>query len=333
MKTILYIADGAEFIPVEEFAPAANVGLANFRTLSFSAEAREDIERALPGADAVLMHRTALSGAQIESAQQCAVIVHAGAGAAGLDLEIARSRGIYVTSVPDFATEEYAELTGRLIRDAVPQISERVRHRPLRLGIAGLGQVGRAVARLASEIGLDVWGHDPFIQPEIFRALKVRPAQLDELLGICDVITLHLPAEEGTRGLIGGEAFGLMKIGAALINVSSSEIVDHAAAKDASAAGRLAIAALLIAEGSVGSAGGRDQADSPDCGARGSTLKMLTLTGSDSAIRAFAPPWLNHAARRRALCSGYQLIERYFAGATPGHLLIDPALPRQASGG
>jgi phosphoglycerate dehydrogenase-like enzyme len=114
----------------------------------------------------------------------------------------------------------------------------------LRLGVVGLGRIGRTVARKAAALGFDVVGYD-----------AVPPARpcvpllgLDQLLRTSDVVTLHLPLTADSRHLIDASRLALMRPSAVLVNTSRGGIVDQAALAEAIAGGRLAGAALDVLE-------------------------------------------------------------------------------------
>ena len=102
----------------------------------------------------------------------------------------------------------------------------------LTLGIVGYGRIGQAVARLAEAHGMNV----------------VHSMPLDELLGVADVVSLHVPLTDDTRHLIGERELGLMKPTAYLVNTSRGPVVDEAALARALARGRIAGAALDVFE-------------------------------------------------------------------------------------
>jgi phosphoglycerate dehydrogenase-like enzyme len=95
-------------------------------------------------------------------------------------------------------------------------------------------------------LGFEVWACDPALTaPELERS-GVRPATLEELLGACDVVSLHAPLTAQSRGLIGADELARMPPGALLVNTARAALVDTAALLDALAAGRLGGAALDV---------------------------------------------------------------------------------------
>ncbi len=113
-----------------------------------------------------------------------------------------------------------------------------------RLGLVGFGLIGQILARLAAPIGMRVSAYDPFAPDEAFAGGVARTTSLEALLAECDVVSLHCPLTEGTRGLIGAREFGLMKPTAFLVNTARGEVVDEPALIAALQGGRIAGAGL-----------------------------------------------------------------------------------------
>ena len=108
------------------------------------------------------------------------------------------------------------------------------------LGVVGLGAIGAMVANMALELGMNVAGFDPAISVEAAWQLSSRVEKVESLqalLALSDYISLHIPANEHTRGLINAEAFAAMRPGACLLNFAREEVVDQSALLDALNAG------------------------------------------------------------------------------------------------
>jgi (S)-sulfolactate dehydrogenase len=118
------------------------------------------------------------------------------------------------------------------------------------LGLVGFGHVGSALAVRAHGMGMIVLAHDPFIADEdtMWLARGVSPATLDQVLEESDVVSVHVPLTDETRGMIGAEALAQMKPRAILLNTARGGIVDEAALAEALVAGRIAGAALDVFE-------------------------------------------------------------------------------------
>lgn len=113
-----------------------------------------------------------------------------------------------------------------------------------KFGIVGTGAIGLKVAALASAFGCEVYAYSRTV-----KALDgIRYVDLDALLATCDIVSLHVPLTETTRGLINGEKLALMKQSAILINTARGPVVDAAALAQALTEGRLAGAAVDVFE-------------------------------------------------------------------------------------
>jgi D-3-phosphoglycerate dehydrogenase len=220
-------------------------------------------------ADAVLTTYAPLDRDTIAALRRCRVIARYGIGVDNIDLDAAREQGVAVTNVPDYCVEEVADHTLGLLLAAARKIvvgNELVhaakwgidgvvpvaRLRGRTLGLIGYGKIGSAVAVRARAFGLEVRCFDPYIDSAGDVSLV---ASLDELLSTSDVVSVHAPLTEGTRGLIGADAIAKMRRGAILINTSRGPIVSTEAVVDALRRGALAAACLDVFESEPPDAG------------------------------------------------------------------------------
>jgi phosphoglycerate dehydrogenase-like enzyme len=213
-----------------------------FAVRSAVADTPADVLAAADGADALLVGASRIPASVIEGLESRLRIISAiGVGVDHIDLEAARTAGIWVANVPDATTEEVAvtalSLALSLVRH-VPFLDRDVRaggwdafatgrrRRPSRLtlGIVGLGRIGRHLAGLATPIFARVCAHDPApVEPW---PSGVDRLDLDEVLAGSDVVSLHLPAVPGAPPLIDATALARMRHGAFLVNVSRGALVD-----------------------------------------------------------------------------------------------------------
>ena len=101
-----------------------------------------------------------------------------------------------------------------------------------KLGVIGLGAIGALVANAAVDLGMDVYGYDPFVSVDAAWRLSKdvhHVTDLDALCAECDYITIHVPAMDATKGMIGAEQIASMKEDAVLLNVSRNTLVDEEA--------------------------------------------------------------------------------------------------------
>ncbi|MEW6423861.1 MAG: NAD(P)-dependent oxidoreductase [Bacillota bacterium] len=114
-----------------------------------------------------------------------------------------------------------------------------------RLGIVGMGAIGRKVAQVAGILGAQVAYYDIVRAPEnVETELRVTFKPFDQLLAESDIVSIHVPLSERTRKMIGKREFELMSPGAVFVNTARGEVVDQAALAEALEGGRLAGAAI-----------------------------------------------------------------------------------------
>ena len=231
---------------------------------------RDEEERARLASDAAVLIGgwIPLPRTLLERMNRAVGVIRTGIGVDTVDLAAATELGICVANVPDFCQEEVAEHTLALIFAVARKIvlADRMVRRgrwhrwsaqdmlPMHrlsgqtLGLIGLGNIGRTVARKARALGLKLISYDPFVSPETAAALEVRLVELGEVLSTADIVSLHVPLTPKTRHLINRETLGQMKRGAILINTSRGPAVDEKALLEALQSGQLAGAGLDVLE-------------------------------------------------------------------------------------
>jgi D-3-phosphoglycerate dehydrogenase len=176
------------------------------------------------------------------------VISRIGVGCDNIDLAAASRRGIAVCNAPDaptISTAEHAIALMLAVAKQIPSLEAQLKrgdrpnyfleNRGLELsgrifGVVGFGRIGRRVARLARGLDMEVVGFDPhanegaFVQNDV-----VRCGTLNELLKIADVVSLHIPLNDQTRGLFDRQRLESMKPGSILINTARGGLIGEAA--------------------------------------------------------------------------------------------------------
>jgi D-3-phosphoglycerate dehydrogenase len=198
----------------------------------------------------------------IEAADGLRLVGRAGVGVDNIDLEAATQRGVVVMNTPlgniTSAAEHALALMTALARH-VPAADAKMKEggwdkkkftgvelTGKTLGVVGLGKIGTIVARVARAFPMRILVHDPYLNPKRAEELDVELADLDRLLKESDFVTLHVPLNDSTRGLIGKDALAKMKPTARLINCSRGGVVDEDALAEALRDGRIAAAALDV---------------------------------------------------------------------------------------
>ena len=111
-----------------------------------------------------------------------------------------------------------------------------------KLGVIGLGAIGVLVANAADNLGMDVYGYDPYVSVDSAWRLSRNvhhTTNVDELYETCDYITIHVPAMDSTKGMISRDAIGLMKKGVVVLNFARNVLVDEEAMVDALVSGQV----------------------------------------------------------------------------------------------
>jgi phosphoglycerate dehydrogenase-like enzyme len=217
----------------------------------------------LGDAVAVIASNDPFSADVFDACPNLKVIARTGVGVDSIDLPAATRAGVLIATTPGMNEETVADHTLALMLALVRRLVEHDRslreHRWDRagsitpndlvgatVGVIGSGAIGRAVIRRVLAFGSRVLVCDPVLTapPE-----GTELVALDELLSRSDVVTLHVPLLDQTRGLIGARELALLRPTAVVVNASRGGIVDEAALADALRNGRLAAAGLDVFAG------------------------------------------------------------------------------------
>ncbi len=221
------------------------------------------------GADVILAGASPVFDAETLEALGCRAIVRLGVGVDGVDLDTARSLGMWVANVPDYGTDAVALHTVTLVLACLRRLTQADRQlrngswgvaglRPLRLpssltvGVVGLGRIGRRVGVMLKGVGFERFlVVEPALGPgdlrEVLGEVDARLVELPELLGGADVVTLHAPPEAGGY-LLGAEQLQMMREGSILVNTARGVLVDTEALVAALNRDRPAMAPLDVFE-------------------------------------------------------------------------------------
>jgi D-3-phosphoglycerate dehydrogenase len=211
-------------------------------------------------ADVIVSGTEPLTARVLAAAPRLKLIAKHGIGVDNIDLAAAKQRGIPVAVAGPAMVDAVADLAMGLLLACARQIPqgnagvkagqwERFVGPELRgktLGLVGLGQIGKAVARRAKGFGLELVAFDAFPDADFAASWRVRYVSFDELLAQSDFISIHAPLTPQTKHLFNAAAFAKMKPGSYLINTSRGELVDEAALYDALTSKRLAGAACDV---------------------------------------------------------------------------------------
>jgi D-3-phosphoglycerate dehydrogenase len=245
------------------------IRVAGGTVVRYQGQRTEDLIRAVGDVDAAIVQ-----GAPCEPAAfahmglhgRCQGLVSFGHGYDHLDLAAATAGGVIVANTAGFGTEEVSNHTimhllvcarkfvvhDKLVRSGVwtrRNLAPMGHIAGQTLGIIGLGDIGRAVARKARALSLRVIAFDPYVASWDAKEYGVESvASVDEVCRRADYLTLHVPLTRQTRHIVGQRELGLMKPTAYLINCARGGVVDEAALIDALQRGRIAGAGLDVFE-------------------------------------------------------------------------------------
>lgn len=217
-------------------------------------------------ADAIMTCFAQVTDQVVRAAQKCQVISRYGVGVDNIAVDTATSLGIPVTYVPDYCVDEVSDHVMALLLtwnrqvgfydgvakqgrwEGVPSPVPLIRLRGCKLGIVGMGRIGRAVAGKAQAFGMDVLGYDPYIPEGQSAGEGIILVDLPTLLSESDYVTIHTPLNDETRGLISVNEFRQMKPSAYIINCARGPIIDEPALVEALRDGQIAGAGLDVME-------------------------------------------------------------------------------------
>ena len=223
----------------------------------------EQLKGDLADADAIMVRSaTKVTADIIAAAPKLRAIARAGTGVDNVDVEAASGRGIVVMNAPGANSISVAELAmAQLLSlarklpaadasmkdgkwDKKSFLGEEVRGKVL--GLAGLGRIGREVARRALSFEMTVIAHDPFISAQYAADLGVELVTFDALCAGSDFLSLHMPATPQTRHIFNAARFAACKKGLKLINTARGDLIDEAALVEAISSGHIGGAALDV---------------------------------------------------------------------------------------
>ncbi|MBL1407334.1 D-2-hydroxyacid dehydrogenase [Sphingobacterium faecale] len=239
---------------------------------------QDELIHKLNAYDAVTVRSaTKLRKELLDACPNIKVIGRGGVGMDNIDVDYARSKGITVVNTPAASSHSVAELVFAHLLNGVRFLFDSNRKMPVEgatnfaglkktyaagtelkgktLGVVGFGRIGRATAQIALGMGMDVVYYDLFDGPTslilnlsggIKVDIPVRQVELNELFGISDFISLHVPFLD--KAVIGKEEFGLLKDGVGLVNASRGGVIDELELVEALNSGKVAFAGLDVFE-------------------------------------------------------------------------------------
>jgi glyoxylate reductase len=229
-----------------------------------------ELHRLVAGVDAAvtLLHDRVDEAFLAAAGPGLRIVANVAVGFDNVDVPACFERGVIVTNTPGVLTDATADIAMALVLASTRRLGEGERiirsgrgwswslffHlgtglQGKTLGIVGLGQIGQATARRARAFGMEIaYAGRRRADPGVEAELGARFLQLDALLAVADVVSVHCPLTPGTRHLVGAGQLALMKPSAFLVNTSRGPVVDEGALVDALARGVIAGAGLDVFE-------------------------------------------------------------------------------------
>ncbi len=191
--------------------------------------------------DAIICGVEPITAEVLRASDKLRMVMKHGVGIDNIDLNAATAQGIVVANVPQANSEAVADLTIALMLMLLRSLYEAVSSTKaggwnryighelgkMTVGVIGTGKIGTEVIKRLQGFGATILAYDIAPNPDLISKYGVRYVTLEELLETADIVTLHLPLTEDTRGMIGVNELKRMKKSAYLINTSRAEIVDE----------------------------------------------------------------------------------------------------------
>ena len=205
----------------------------------------EEIPKRIADADIVIINKSIMDEGSLKHAEKVKLICEAATGFNNVDLEYCRKRGIAVANVGDYSTDCVAQHTfamllsllerlpgyNRYVKEGSYSASRDFSHlepafhelSAMKFGVVGMGNIGRKVAKIADAFGAEVLAYSA--SGSRYEGLPYRQVSFPELLTESDVISIHCPLTDKTRGLFSYEVFCQMKPSAVLLNLARGPVV------------------------------------------------------------------------------------------------------------
>lgn len=234
---------------------------AGAKVIALQSKSEDDLLAAAADCAAMINQYARIGAKTIAQMKQCEVIARYGVGVDIVDVDAATAKGILVTNVLDYCTEEVADhaiamwLTlARKLPDYDRATHEGIwkwqsgapvyRLRGRTMGVVSYGKIGQAIGARAKAFGVNLIAFDPFMPQDVAATLGVELVSKANLLGRSDYILMQAPMTPGTRHFLSDAEFSAMKPGAILVNTGRGPTVDNAALYRALTDGHLAAAGL-----------------------------------------------------------------------------------------
>jgi D-3-phosphoglycerate dehydrogenase len=287
----------------------------------------DELRESLRNVDAALLGNDICDANVFNAASRLKVVSRHGVGVDFVDLKSATQNGIVVTNTPGVNTIAVAEHTMALmlaILRKIPDADSSLKSKRWeglkfvgkelagrKLGIIGLGAIGKEVAKRARAFGIEILYTDEVRDTLLEKELSISFVSLHDLLRMSDIISLHVPLTSDTRGLIGRREISMMKVGAYIVNAARGGIVDSDALAEGLRNGRIAGAAIDVFD-----------KEPPDFSSALFNVEKIIMTPHMGAYTI--------EAIRRMDCMAAENIVKVLHGETPEHVVNREVLSSQS---
>jgi D-3-phosphoglycerate dehydrogenase len=323
---------------LEQEAITALKEIRGLEVVSNPSVGKDELPAALAGVHILVVRSKEVRRAAIEAGKSLGLIVRAGAGTNTIDVEAASERGVYVANCPGKNAIAVAELAIAMILALDRRLPEATRalHEGRwekaefgkadgvygkRLGIAGLGAIGREVAHRARALGMKVHAYDA-VKHHFEAHGAAATDSLRDLAAVSDVLSIHLPLLPETKNAINAEVLEALPKRAIVVNTSRAEVLDYAALEKAIESRGLRVGLDVFPSEPEGGKGSYTHAilanpsvvATPHIGASTQQAQLAIAAETVRIVRSFiesgeVPNCVNVAAKSPARC---QLVVRHF---------------------
>ena len=214
-----------------------------YETILDGATPMEELIKLHSDAEALIVRSEKVTAEVIDAMPKLKLVVRAGAGYNTIDIKYARKRGVDVMNTPGANSNAVAEEVVAMIlaayrhvlpADASTRAGEWEKSKFMgheltgkTVGILGLGHIGNLVVKRMSGFDVKILGYDPMLSPALAEKIGVELCSIEKIFAEADCITLHIPENDETRGMIGRRLFEMMKPGAILVNCARAGIINE----------------------------------------------------------------------------------------------------------
>ena len=303
---------------LDALALGGDIDLSNFNDLGevevYGSSTEEEIKERTADCDVVITNKLKLNEKTLANAKNLKLICVTATGFDNIDVNYAKSRSIGVCNVVGYSTNNVAQITVGFVLQLINKSKEYQRSvangyysecgvanilaptyheiNGLKWGIIGFGNIGRAVAKVAEALGCEV------IVNKRKEVSDYKCVDIDTICKECDIITLHTPLNEGTRGLIDAKRIASMRDGVILVNVARGAVTDESAIVDA------------VKSGKISGFG----CDVYSCEPFGTSHPFYEIKDKDNVLLTPHMAWGSYEARVRLLGEVKENIKSYFSG-------------------